>query len=114
MGEIRTRDCAVEGESLLSVLFLRLLYQNTVQVSRKKFCLYGCNAGGMFVRGIIKFIEKPGFSLHQDPASESRFVILLRLMANVDTLCSSAVVVDGKIPNAPITIRKELKEMILL
>ena len=42
------------------------------------------------------------------------FVILRRLIAKVDALCSSAVVVDGKTPNAPITIKKELKERIVL
>ena len=38
--------------------------------------------------------------------------MLFRLMARVDALCSSAVVVDGNTPRAPISIRKELIEIV--
>ena len=46
--------------------------------------------------------------------SFSRFVMLLRLMAIVDALCRSAVVVEARTPAAPSAIRAELNQMIIL
>ena len=53
-------------------------------------------------------IEKNQWTLFCSP-SGSRFVMLLRLMASVDMLCSSAEVVGGRMPSTPSTMSEKLK-----